>query len=217
MTKLQTASSTLQLQHDLAIQRQQPDGSAISDQGKKSRSTIPHAFCRQYKRRLSSVNHLSWNNHDLTSYRSASRVSSQKFRSSGRPNQQLEKNEQNLFQNFDFGFFAMFWHILSRISWMAIYHTSESKSSPPVFGSTKGRPCRSNRIYWQNSFHRLVLLDMLLVFMIFNVSGVGSGNRYFLNTSITNNNMWKYGCTLQMPGSLPPAVFLPLPLGSLLC
>lgn len=92
VTKLQTASSTLQLQHDLAIQRQQPDGSARSDpRQENSRSTIPHAFCRQYKRRLSSVNHLSWNNHDLTSFRSASRTSSQKFRSSGRPNQQLAK------------------------------------------------------------------------------------------------------------------------------
>lgn len=26
----------------------------------------------------------------------------------------LEKNEQNLFQNFNFGFFAMFWHIFKQ-------------------------------------------------------------------------------------------------------
>lgn len=61
---------------------------------------------------------------------------------------------------------------------MAIYHTSESKSSPPVFGSTKGRPCRSNRIYWQDSVLRHVCVQFCS--MICNISGVGSGNRYFM-------------------------------------
>ncbi len=52
----------------------------------------------------------------------------------------------------NFSGFDIFWHT------MAICHTSESRSSPPVFGSTKGRPCRFNRIHGQDSVLRHVFL-----------------------------------------------------------